>query len=181
MSRSPRLRRRRFLAIVIALCASLAGCAPSGPDDTAQATASAEATPELVEVGAASVLESEWSYAVGAQDDGVCTRLEVAGTASTRCGDLLPPEDAALGEVGRGPAEYEEAHVVEGFVTDEALTVWLVGDGGQYRIPAVMMPLDDVGIEGAQAYVGFARADVTLTHLQAVALNGDVLQTHELP
>lgn len=175
------IRLAAVLMVVVTLSASLAGCGPAEPDETGQPTATAEPTPELVEVGAGSVLESEWSYAVGTQDDGTCTRLAVSGTTSTRCGDLLPPPDVAFGEVGRGPAEYDDAHVVDGFVTDEALTVWLIGDGGQYRIPAVMMPLDGVGIEGAQAYVGFARADVTLTHLQAVALNGDVLQTVELP
>lgn len=158
-----------LLGLVLASC--------TGPDPSATPSPSAS----LTEVGDGTVLESEWRYAVGDEDDGWCTRLDVAGTSSSRCGDLLPADDRAFGEVGHGPDEYTDAQVVEGFVSDDVATVWLIGERGQYRIPAVLMSLDEVGLEDAQAYVGFALVDVTLTHVQGVALNGEVLETIELP
>ena len=170
---------RRFLGPAMMVALGLAGCDDAAPDATL--TPSPSPTPELTEVGGGPVLESDWSYAVGTDDGEVCTRLEVAGATSTRCGELLPGADAVVGELGYGPDGYDEAHVVEGFIRDEVVTVWLIGAGGQYRIPAVVMSIDEAGIEDGRAFVGFARADVELTHLQAVAVNGDVLQTIELP
>lgn len=170
---------RRLLVPAIAITLGLAGCADSDPEATP--TPSPSPAAELTQVGSGPVLDSEWSYAVGAEGDQVCTRLEVADATSTRCGELLPGGDAFVGELGYGPNAYDEAHVVEGFIRDDVVTVWLIGAGGQYRIPAVVMSVDDAGIEDGRAFVGFGRADVELTHLQAVAVNGDVLQTIELP
>lgn len=93
----------------------------------------------------------------------------------------MPAGENAFGEVGYGPDGYTEAQVVEGIVTRETATVWLIGDDGAYRIPAVLIPIDEAGMEGAQAYVGFAQAGVDLTHLMAVKLNGEILETRELP
>lgn len=164
-----RLCSALLLGLVLASC--------SGPEASATPSPSAS----LTGVGDGMVLESEWRYAVGDAHGGWCTRLDVAETSSSRCGDLLPSDDRAFGELGHGPDAYTDAQVVEGFVTDDVATVWLIGQRGQYRIPAVLMPLDEVGLEDVQAYVGFASADVTLTHVQALALNGEVLETIELP
>lgn len=168
------------LALIL-VATALVACADGTPDGAPTATASPTPAASVTEVGGGTVLESEWRYSVGDMDGGWCTRLVVAETSSSRCGDLTPAEGDAFGMLGRGPNEYTEAQVVEGLVSADAATVWLVGDGEQYRIPAVLMPLDELGLEGVQAYVGFARADVDLTHVQAVAFNGDVLETLELP
>jgi hypothetical protein len=176
------MMRAHPLWTVLLLAALMAGCGPAAPaGSTPPPDGSVTATPELTEVGDGTVLESDWRYSVGEEDGSWCARLDVAEASSSRCGDLLPVDGRAFGELGRGPGEYTEAQVVEGFVSADTVTVWLIGDRGQYRIPAVLMPLDDAGLEDVQAYVGFALADVTLTHLQAVALNGDVLETVELP
>ena len=42
------------------------------------------------------------------------------------------------------------------------------------------MPLDEAGLEG-QAFVGFMPAEATPTHIQAVALSGEILATYEVP
>ena len=156
----------------------VAGCAEDAPDGSP--TASPTPAVSFTQVGDGSVLESEWTYGVGMDGDAWCTRLEVAGTSSSRCGDLMPAGEDAFGEIGHGPDAYSAAQAVEGIVTVDAATVWLIGDRGEYRIPARLMPLDEVGLD-AQGFVGFAQADVTLTHLMAVRFNGEVLETYELP
>ena len=169
---------RNCLALLLA-ASILGGCGDDAPDGSPMASPTPAVS--FTQVGDGSVLESEWSYGVGMDGDAWCTRLQVAGTASSRCGDLLPADGQTFGELGHGPDEYTDAQVIEGFVGADAVTVWFIGDRGQYRIPAVLMPLDEVGLADVHAYVGFALADVTLTHLQAIARNGDILQTVQLP
>ena len=59
------------------------------------------------------------------------------------------------------------------------MTVWII-DEQLGRIPATLMPLDEAGLTG-QAFVGFMPPDGTATHIQAVALSGEILATYELP
>jgi hypothetical protein len=42
------------------------------------------------------------------------------------------------------------------------------------------MALDDAGLDG-HAFVGIAPADANVTHVMAVKMNGEILQTFELP
>ena len=68
---------------------------------------------------------------------------------------------------------------VEGVVTNDIVTVWIV-DEQRGRVRAPLMPLDDAGLEG-QAFLGFTPPDWTPTHIQALAMSGEILQTYELP
>ena len=43
-----------------------------------------------------------------------------------------------------------------------------------------MMPLDEAGLSGS-AFVGLVPDGRTITHLLAVAENGEILETYELP
>jgi hypothetical protein len=64
-------------------------------------------------------------------------------------------------------------------VTGEIVTVSLIAEDGR-RMPATLMPLEPAGLEG-QAFVAFVPPDITITHLQALVLSGEILQTYELP
>jgi hypothetical protein len=106
-------------------------------------------------------------------DDGWCTQLETGTAAMAGCGDVLPEEGRAFGGVGHsGP-------IVDGIVTEETATVWVISEGGG-RLPATLMPLEEAGLEG-QAFVGILPEDAVPTHVMAVKFNGDVLETYELP
>jgi hypothetical protein len=134
------------------------GADPSGP---------------LVEVGSGVTSGIGWRFVVYPSEDGWCTQLETGTATRTGCGDLAPEEGRAFGSVGHdGP-------MVEGVVTEETATVWVIADGGG-RLPATLMPLEEAGLEG-QAFVGILPSDEVVTHLQAVKFNGDVLETFELP
>lgn len=161
----------RSATAAVIMAGVLVACGAETPTPTATPA------PSFTQVGDGSVLDSTWAYGVRTEGDEWCTRLEVGDASESRCGDLLPADDDAFGQLSF--AEFGDAQTIEGFVTDEAATVWLLGDG--YRNPAVLVPLDEVGVDGVQGFVGFAAADVTLTHVMAVKLNGDVLQTVELP
>ena len=64
-------------------------------------------------------------------------------------------------------------------VTNDIVSVWII-DEKVGKIAATLMPLDEAGLEG-QAFLGFMPADGTPTHIQALAMSGEILQTYELP
>ena len=131
------------------------------------------ATGPAIEIGTGVDSGIGWRYAVFPSADGWCTQLETVAVTSTGCGDILPAEGHAFGAVGNsGP-------IVDGIVTEETATVWVIAEGGG-RLPATLMPLEEAGLEGL-AFVGILPADEVVTHLQAVKFNGDVLETYELP
>ena len=133
----------------------------------------AEPTGPIVELGSGVTSGVGWRYVVYPSDDGWCTQLETGSATTTGCGDLAPEEGRAFGSVGHsGP-------MVEGTVTDETATVWVIAEGGG-RLPATLVPLEEAGLEG-QAFVGILPADEVATHVMAVKFNGDVLETYELP
>ena len=133
----------------------------------------AEPTGPLVEVGSGTMSGIGWRFVVYPSEDGWCRQLETGTATMAGCGDPLPEEGSAFGGVGHsGPT-------VEGIVTAETATVWVIAEGGG-RLPATLMPLEEAGLEG-QAFVGILPADEVATHLQAVKFNGDVLETYELP
>jgi hypothetical protein len=138
-----------------------------------------EATGPVVELGSGVNEGLGWRYAIYPSEDGWCTQLETAAVTASGCGDILPADDRAFGSVGRGSALTGGVIPVEGIVTAETATVWLVNEAG-FRMPAKLMPLEDAGLEG-QAFVGFVPPDVTISHVQAVAISGEVLETYELP
>ena len=133
-----------------------------------------DATGPVVELGSGTTGEIGWRYSIYPSGDAWCVQLETASAHSALCGDPLPEEEKAFGLVAKS-----DGQIVDGTVNDETHTVWLVEERGG-RVPATMMPLEEAGLEG-KAFVGFVPDEMTLTHLQAVALSGEVLETYELP
>jgi hypothetical protein len=172
----------RALAGLLALAVGLLGCdlvAVDAPDPAAIPSGSIEpeggvATGPAVEVGSGVSSGIGWRYSVFPSADGWCTQLETQAVTETGCGQIVPEGEPAFGTVSHsGP-------VVHGVVSAETATVWLIAEGGSRVAFATPMPLEEAGLEG-QAFVGIAPADATITHLQAYKLNGEVLETYELP
>ena len=176
----------RPVSIVVVLI--LAGCGiasvdtpdpaaiPSGP----LVPLASNATGPVVELGSGQAQGRGWRYSIYPSRDGWCTQLELGGTASTGCGDLLPSGDAAFGSVGAFRDEAGRAEAIEGIASPETFTVWLIENESQRRFPATLMPLEPAGIDGV-AFVGIPPAELDVTHLQALARSGEVLETYELP
>jgi hypothetical protein len=128
----------------------------------------------VTEIGSGSSAGVGWRLATYESDDGQCLQLEMQMVTETGCGRLLPEGDAAFGSVSQsGP-------IVHGVVSSETATVWLLAEGGTRVAFATLLPLADVALE-AQAFVGIAEAGTELTHVMAVKLNGEILETFELP
>ncbi len=168
----------------LAAMLALGGCAVAEvetPDPAEIPSASlqpmgAEPTGPIVELGSAVALGWGWRYSIYPSRDGWCTQLELAEVASTSCGPLLPEGDDVFGSIGSG--EMAGIQTIAGAVSADTATVWLIGEEN-VRAPAVLMSLEPAGLEH-RAFVGFAPADIVLTHLQAIAANGAVLDTIDL-
>ena len=131
-------------------------------------------------LGSGESSDGGWRYVIYESDDGWCTELQMSEVTSTGCGpDLLPPDGESIGSAGALPPLESGVTPVEGVVSNDIVTVMII-DEEKGRLPANLMPLDDAGLEG-KAFVGFMPADGTPTHIQAVALSGEILQTYELP
>lgn len=170
----------------LVLLAGLVGCSVASvetPDPAAIPSGSLEArgpaaTGPIVELGSDVTLDHGWRYAVYPSDDGWCTQLETGASTTTGCGEILPEEGQAFGSVGTNDPTPEAVTIVEGITAAETATVWLIAENG--RVPATLMSLEPAGLNG-QGFVGFAPPGVTVTHVMAVAINGEVLETYELP
>lgn len=152
---------------------------PAAVPDAPLEALGAEATGPVVRLGSGVSAGLGWRYAIYPSGDEWCTQLETVELAVSGCGDLLPKDDAAFGSVGHGDPLAGGVVPIDGIVTEETVTVWLLADDGR-RMPALLMPLDEAGLEG-QAFVAFVPADTTITHLLALAFSGEVLETYELP
>jgi hypothetical protein len=148
---------------------------PSGPLEAH----GAEATGPVVELGSGVNAGLGWRYTIYPSDDGWCTQLEIVDHAASGCGGILPTGDDAFARVSHGDLLTGGVTSIEGFVTAQVATVWLLAADGR-RMPAKLMPLEDAGLDG-QVFLAFVPPDVTVTHLLAVARNGEVLDTYELP
>jgi hypothetical protein len=176
-------RLGRGLAAVLLLT----GCSVASvetPDPAAVPSGSigahaAPATGPIVEVGSDSTLGIGWRFSVYPSADGWCTQLETGIVTRAGCGEILPEEGSAFGSVGTGDPLDGGVTVTEGIASAETVTVWLIAEDGR-RSPATMLSLEEAELD-AQAFVGFAPADVVVTHVMAVAFNGEVLETYELP
>lgn len=170
-----------LLAIVLAACSLVSVATPDPatiPDGPLEAHGS-DATGPVVELGT-NVMEGRgWRYAIYPSTDGWCLQLETVTLTSTSCGDLLPGPEDAFGTYSTGGELGAGVTVVDGIVSDAVATVWLVLDGGG-RAPAQMLSLEPAGQEG-QAFLRLVPDSVTVTHLQAVAMSGEILDTIELP
>ena len=175
-------------AAVLLAAAVLAGCQAvqvEEPNRSAIPSGSivpqgADATGPIVELGSGRVSGVGWRYAIYPSGEEWCTQFETIEMAATGCGDLLPAEGSAFGSVGRLGADTGTPGPVEGVVSDDVATVWLVDEETGGRVPAILMPLDDAGLEGS-AFIGFTPEGMTITHLQAVKLSGEIVETFELP
>ena len=176
--------RRRLLGLMLVVTAGCTAVSVETPDPAAipdgplEAQA-ADATGPVVELGSGVMQGLGWRYSMYPTGDDWCTQLETVELAVSGCGDLLPKDDAAFGSVGHGDPLGGGVVPIDGIVTAETVTVWLLADDGR-RMPATLMPLDPAGLEG-QAFVAFVPADTTITHLLALAISGEVLETYELP
>jgi hypothetical protein len=133
------------------------------------------ATGPIVELGSGTTQGIGWRYSIYESASGWCRQLETASATSVGCGDPLPAEGAAFGGIGSS-----DGGPVEGIVSEDVATVWLVDGRSNLRVPAQMLTLEEAGLPGS-AFIGFAPADLQVSHLQAVALSGEILETYELP
>ena len=141
----------------------------------------AEATGPITVLGSGRIPSTGWRYMIYESADGWCTELQMTEVTSTGCGpDPLPAEGESFGFAGAQPSLESGVTPVDGVVSAEIFSVSIVDEETGLRVPAIMMPLDEAGLEG-QAFVGFTPADFTPTHIQALARSGEILQTLELP
>ena len=174
--------RATLLAMAVVL---LAGCGNPAieesptPDPAAVPSGSpqaggATATGPIVELGSGVMSGLGWRYLAYPSDDGWCTQLETAAVTETDCAGIVPDEGSAFGIVS------ENDRVIHGIATADATTVWLVVNNTP-TVPALLMPLDEAGLEGGVAFVGIVPTGTEVTHVMAVRFNGEVLGTRELP
>lgn len=179
------MRRSPWL---MAVALALAGCsvgettpaptsAPIPAGDPFEEPQGDPASGPVVEVGDGSAFETPWRYAMYPADEGWCVQIDTGDAVDARCDDVLPAEGEVLGSIGVRTVEGTGATVVDVIAITEVATVWLV-TGPAGRVPAVGMPPPDE-IDG-QAWVGVLPGDLTLTHVQAVGFNGQVLETVDL-
>jgi hypothetical protein len=139
-----------------------------------------EPTGPITELGSGVAFDQGWRYVIYESDEGWCTELQMVEVTATGCGpDPELAEGEHLGGVGALEPLENGATPVEGVVSDEIVTVFII-DERVGRLPAELMPREAAGL-GGQAFVGFMPADGTPTHVQAVALSGEILATYELP
>jgi hypothetical protein len=182
------MRPQAFLPALVALTVVLSACSIAfveTPDPAAIPSGSLaplgdDATGPIVELGSGQAEGLGWRYSIYPAGDAWCTQLEMGSLDSAGCGDLLPAGDAALGAVGASTLAPGDLQVVEGIATEDTFTVWLVENESQRRFPATLMPLDEAGLDGV-AFIGIAPEGMTVTHVQAMARSGEVLETYELP
>ena len=175
--------RRAALGLMLM---AIAGCTavrvetpdPAAIPDGPLEAQGADATGPVVELGSGVSEGLGWRYSMYPTGDDWCTQLETGGVVVAGCGAIMPEGDNAFGSVSHGEPASGVAPI-DGIVTEETATVWLLADDGR-RMPATLMPLDPAGLEG-QAFVAFVPADTTITHLLALAFSGEVLETYELP
>jgi hypothetical protein len=182
------MRRRGRAPASLAVAVLLASCSvvstetpdPAAIPSSSLAAIDREATGSVIELGSSNAEGIGWRYSVYPAGDEWCTQLELANGASSVCGDLLPPEAAAFGPVSVTDVGPDERQVIDGVVSAETFTVWLIENDSQRRFPATLMPLDPAGLDGV-AFLGIAPEEMTVTHIQAMARSGEVLETYELP
>lgn len=167
------------VAIVLGACAQAVPEVTPSPTDAFLVPQESRATGPVEQLGAGDAMETAWRYGIYPTDAGPCLQLDLDGRVTARCGDLLPADDAAFGSIGVVTSDTTGATFVNGIASASVATVWLIA-ADQSRAPALLVPFTGVEMDG-QAFVGAVAAETDLTHVMAVALNGEVLQTYELP
>ncbi len=179
MQRLSPLRTAPAIALILATACSNVPPEPTASPDAFLQPQGADATGPIDELGAGSGSGGSWRFGIYPTGDGWCLQLAVDDVVSARCDDLVPEDGKAFGSVGVRTSEATGVTSVDGIVTEEVATVWLIGEN-QGRLPALLIPLTDWEVAG-QAFLGSAPAGMRLTHVMAVAWNGAVLETYELP
>ena len=131
-------------------------------------------TGPVVELGSQVTAGLGWRFLAYPSDGGLCIQFETAAAVEAACGLVTPDDDEALGSV------YRSGRAIYGIATADAATVWLVVNNTP-AVPAVLMPLTDVGLDGAVAFVAVLPTGTEASHVMAVRMNGEVLGTQELP
>jgi hypothetical protein len=180
----PAFRRSAALLVATALLAACTAVRVETPDPGAIPGGSPvaqgpEATGPVVELASDRVSGIGWRYVAYQSADGLCTQFETVELAATGCGDLLPAEGSVFGGVGQSQ-DFGALRPIEGVVSSEVATVWLINEDTGARVPALLTPLDELDLD-AKAFIGFAPDDITITHLQAVKISGEIVDTYELP
>jgi hypothetical protein len=175
--------RRLLAAGVLVICAACTLTPVETPDPAAIPTgplpSPSDATGPVVELGS-NVMEGRgWRYLIYPTGEDWCLMIETVGVSSAGCGDVLPAEGEVFGTWGSGTELGGGVTAIDGIVSDDVATVWLVLENGA-RAPAQMLPLDEAGLNGT-AFLRLVPGDVVVTHLQAVAMSGEILETIELP
>ena len=182
------LRHLSAVSVGAILLVALAACTVTRVEETDPAAVPSgepvalggEPTGPVTLLGSGGPSELGWRYIIYESADGWCTELQMAERTSTSCGpDLLPANGDSIGSAGALDPLESGITPVEGVVTNDIVTVWIV-DEERGRVRAPLMPLDDAGLEG-QAFLGFTPPDWTPTHILALAMSGEILQTYELP
>jgi hypothetical protein len=131
-------------------------------------------TGPVVELGSEVTAGLGWRYLAYPSDERLCIQFETAASIEAACGLATPDEGEAFG------SWYRLGRAVYGIATADAATVWLVVNNTP-AVPAVLMPLTDVGVEDAVAFVAVLPTGTEASHVMAVRMNGEVLGTQELP
>ena len=152
------------------------GTVPAGPLEAH----GDEATGPIVELDSDIVGGIGWRYSIYPSGDNWCTQFETVEVTSAGCGSLLPEEGHAFGSVGRIGQAPEGLVPIEGVVSPDIATVFLIDGETQNRVPAKLLSLEEVGLD-AQAFIGFQPSGMTVTHLQALRFSGEIVETYELP
>ena len=179
---------RTSAALLLALTAMVAGCTTvtrvESPDPAAIPSGEPVAR-GAAPTGPITVLDSDrvagigWRLLIYESAEGHCLQFETNELAETGCGVLVPAEGAVFGSVSAGDPN-AGLRPIHGLVSADIATVFLIDGATQERVPAKLLPLDDAGLEG-QAFIGFQPEGMTITHLQAVVLSGEIVETYELP
>lgn len=174
---------RARVGLLAAVAFLLASCGPSvvapTPDPAVVPSRSPQVmgrapTGPVVELGSEVTAGLGWRYLAYPSDGRLCMQFETAAAVEVACGVTLPDEEDAFGSVDRS------GRAIYGIATADAATVWLVVNNTP-AVPAVLMPLADVALEKAVAFVAVLPAGTEATHVMAVRMNGEVLGTRELP
>ncbi len=175
----------RSLAALIVAALALSACGPLAAESIDPAAIPSgsitadDATGPVVELGSGVSAGVGWRYAMYPVGDDWCTLLEATNQSAGTCGEIAPPDGAFFGSVSQDSLSGLGVSTVDGVVAPDVVSVWVVMDEVD-RVPATMMPLDEAGLSGS-AFVGMVPDGRTITHLLAVAENGEVLETYELP
>jgi hypothetical protein len=152
------------------------GAIPTGPLEAA----GDDATGPVLEVDSDVVAGIGWRLLFYESADGQCLQFETVSLAETGCGPLLPEEGDAFGSVAAADTENAGLRPIHGIVSADIATVFLIDDETQERVPAKLVSLEEAGVD-ASAFIGFQPEGMTITHLQAIKLSGEIVETYELP